>query len=150
MLKVRIEQHGGLRQVWRSLLRFARNSELGGDSLYRTVPQSDKTYITYGQTFLYCNNQSTMAAVPICTNLTNGWRYSVDIDGAKFRPNPSSSVESASRNWLIALRETCPWADWRLFDNILYRKPLLNCMMPQKLFRRWQLVTQRRNDIVST
>jgi hypothetical protein len=59
-------------------------------------------------------------------------------------------MESASRNWLIALRETCPWADWRLFDNILYRKPLLNCMMPQKWFTRWQLVTERRKDIVST
>lgn len=150
MWKVRTEQHGGLRQVRRSLLRFARNSELGGDSLYRTVSQSDEKCITYGQTFLYCNNQSTVAAVPIGTKLTNGWRYFVDIDGAKFRPNPSRSMESASRNWLIALRETCPWADWRLFDNILYRKPLLNCMMPQKWFTRWQLVTERRKDIVST
>jgi len=150
MWKVRIEQHGGLRQVWRSLLRYERNSELGGDSLYRTVSQSDEKYITYGQRFLYCNNQSTVAVVPICTKLTNGWRYSVDIDGAEFRPNQSRSMESASRNWLIALRETCPSANWRLFDHILYRKPLLNCMMPQKWFRRWQLVTERRKDIVST
>jgi hypothetical protein len=150
MWKVRIEQHDGLRQVWRSMLWFARNSELRGDSLYRTVSQSGEKCITYGQTFLYCNNQSTVTAVPICTKLTNGWQYFMDMDGAEFRPNPSRSMESASRNWLITLREICPSADWRLFDNILYRKHPLNCMTPQRWFSRWQLVTERRTDIVST
>lgn len=38
-----------------------------GDSLYRTVSQSDEKCVTCGQTILYCNNQSTVAGVPICT-----------------------------------------------------------------------------------
>jgi len=138
MWKVRAEQHDGLRQVWRSLFLLARHSDWRGESLHRAVPQPDEKCVTYGQAFLYSSNQSTVAAVPICTKLTTGWQYFVDIDGAEFRPNPSRSMGSASRNWLIALRETCPWADWRLFDNILYRTPLLNCMIPQKWFSRWR------------
>jgi hypothetical protein len=115
MWKVRIEQHEGLRQLWRSLLRFARNWR-------QPVPDC----ISVGRKMCNVRANDPLLQQPKhsgrCTNLhnlTNGWRYCVDIDGAEFRPNPSRSMESARRtDWLHYVRhvlgpiDACSTAFW--------------------------------------
>jgi hypothetical protein len=141
MWKVRIERRDDLRKAWRSLLRFALNSQLCADIQYQIVSHSDEKCIKYRQAFLYCNKQSIMAAVPICTKLTTGWRCRISLKSvAEYGKCGQKLIHCIT--WDMYLSGSM------VVRQLLYRKPLPNLMIAQKW---WclQLVTERRMDIVS-